>query len=869
MTAWTKTRAGLRSDTVARAVALCVDTRRGVLVVGPPGAGASQCAADIAAGLRAAGVPVVVWDDLDRLPPGATVRPVPDGGILVASARIGATLPAGIERELRTRTTRLPLRNLTRGESEVLVEAAVGMPLAARLVEALWSCSHGNVAALRATFSDLAASGLLRPTRDRMALTVDPVTAAGGVTVDPRLWLDDDNDGDHNDDDDNDGDQAILTTAALARRISLRGLVAWSGDDAVSSLVARGLLVAGEVEGVEVLTVQPPVLASALRAGAGLRRRAQVYEAVLGGAGSGALDSWAPAGSGVLAAAPDPSIVLWALANGGGGDGLVVVDARRVSTTSSRGGGARPVDAVAVLTAARAALDAHDYRTGVEIYQAARRAGVAMTFVQQAELALVAGSSLRLLERLPEAASVLEQALEHLQEGEAGGVGAGRGESSGLLIQIVMARADLAHYRDRGPETALQMIDAARGMLAPDHAGQLMLDALTVVHLTYSGRHREAARAYTALAELESPPPAEWQRRLEANHALSLDMLGQPEAALSILRRLARRARTMVHHAWASEEYLSALFAVVLHGFGVVVLEGEWAPFHAAEHDDAVRIDHGMRRVAQAEIDLSAGDLPAAVSAAADAVDTVEVDGPEDFLPRALSQYALALAMSGQAASAREQLVALRAVPAYTNSPVGPEIRAGEAGVLFCLGRSDEARVLLRVLVDDGLHGAAVRGALVGVMMADAETCRGVAELAVTGDIPVLVQDLAAAVLAENPRRLLEVARRARGYGSQLVAWAAADRARALAAPGSDLCLLAERLLATSDVHGSHVFGASGPSGSVPPGVSLTRRESEIADLVGRGLANAEIATELHLSKRTVEGHLNRIYTKTGARLRG
>ncbi|ODQ97391.1 hypothetical protein BFG51_11305 [Dietzia alimentaria] len=67
MPAWNTTRAAVRSDTVARATARCADTRRGVLVVGPPGAGASRFAADIAAGLRAAGVPVVVWDDLDRL----------------------------------------------------------------------------------------------------------------------------------------------------------------------------------------------------------------------------------------------------------------------------------------------------------------------------------------------------------------------------------------------------------------------------------------------------------------------------------------------------------------------------------------------------------------------------------------------------------------------------------------------------------------------------------------------------------------------------------------------------------------------------------------------------------------------------------
>lgn len=189
MTAWSKTRARLRPDTVARAVALCVDTRRGVLVVGPPGAGASQCAAEIAAGLRAAGVRVTVWDDLDRVsrnraPRGGVAgggatqggstrsgaergavgpvrRVVPDGHVLVASARLGATLPPDDDDEVSIRTTRLPLRDLTRAESEAFVSSVVGIPVSARLVEVLWACSHGNVAALRASFDDLAALSLI------------------------------------------------------------------------------------------------------------------------------------------------------------------------------------------------------------------------------------------------------------------------------------------------------------------------------------------------------------------------------------------------------------------------------------------------------------------------------------------------------------------------------------------------------------------------------------------------------------------------------------------------------------------------------------------------------------------------------------
>ncbi|WP_295649180.1 helix-turn-helix transcriptional regulator [uncultured Dietzia sp.] len=839
MTAWKRTRAVLRPDTVSRAVALAVETRRGVLVVGPPGTGASGCAADIADGLRTAGVPVVLWDDLDRRAPASPE--LPDRAVVVGSARLGAALPPGLADQVSARTTRLPLRALTRGESEAAVSAAVGRSLSTRLVEALWAGSHGNLTALRVTFDDLAARGLVRRAGDRLDLTVDPAAAVAGVAADPRRWVDDDD------------NLTTTTTAALARRITLAELEAIHGESAVSDAVARSLLVTRTDDGVEMLTVQPPVLAGALRDGAdGLRRR-QVYDAVLRGAAIGGTDDTrgehGGARGGLLGvhlrpgrALPDPRIILWALAQG------------------------RDVDAATTLAAARAALDAHDYRTGVDLRHAARRAELDMTALQEAELALVGASCLRLLDRLQETAAALDEA-QALLEGIRGADVDGS-EYVRVLIGTVTARADLAHYRDRHPDTALPMIRDAHRLLPPGHEAHAVLDTLTVVHLTYSGRHREAARAY---AELTSPPPADWERRLEAVHALALDALGRPDEALAVLRRLARRARTMDHHAWASEEYLSALLSVVLHGYGVTALLAELAPFYEVEQDASVRIDHGMRRVAEAEIALSAGDLTGAVAAAADAVDTMEVDGPEDFLPRAVSLYALACAQSGRRADAREALRRVHAVPSYTNSPVGPEIRAAEAGVLYCEGRADDARGIVRELIADGVHGAAVRAAWIGVLMGDPETCRMVGEVGVGGDVAPLMQDLAAMALAANPRRLLDVAQRARGFGLLMVAAAAAERARTLATPGSQTCTLAERMLATTEIRGPHagLVGLGGPAATIPAGVSLTRRESEVADLVGGGLTNAEIAAELHLSKRTVEGHLNRIYTKTGTRLRG
>ena len=52
------------------------------------------------------------------------------------------------------------------------------------------------------------------------------------------------------------------------------------------------------------------------------------------------------------------------------------------------------------------------------------------------------------------------------------------------------------------------------------------------------------------------------------------------------------------------------------------------------------------------------------------------------------------------------------------------------------------------------------------------------------------------------------------------------------------------------------------------PGVSLTRREREVAELAARNLTSREIAEQLVVSARTVENHLQRAYEKMGVRSR-
>ncbi len=48
----------------------------------------------------------------------------------------------------------------------------------------------------------------------------------------------------------------------------------------------------------------------------------------------------------------------------------------------------------------------------------------------------------------------------------------------------------------------------------------------------------------------------------------------------------------------------------------------------------------------------------------------------------------------------------------------------------------------------------------------------------------------------------------------------------------------------------------------------LSRRETEVMELIATGCSNGQIARHLFLSEKTVKNHVNRIYAKLGANSR-
>ncbi len=236
-----------------------------------------------------------------------------------------------------------------------------------------------------------------------------------------------------------------------------------------------------------------------------------------------------------------------------------------------------------------------------------------------------------------------------------------------------------------------------------------------------------------------------------------------------------------------------------------------------------------------------------------------------------LGGMALAAGQMGDAPGAATALARLGDLPPTTMTMMDVGIRRGRAWASVAAGRLTEAGEELRGAVAMAESWGQLAGAAAALhdllrLGGGVSVARRIQELSeqVDGDLMAARTTLAGAVIAGSGDRAAEAADQFESVGALLFAAEAATLEQRLASEAG----LSRRVTAAAARAATLVEACESPD---TPGLSartesvpLTPREREIATLAADGLSSREIGQALFVSNRTVDNHLQRIYTKLG-----
>jgi DNA-binding CsgD family transcriptional regulator len=231
---------------------------------------------------------------------------------------------------------------------------------------------------------------------------------------------------------------------------------------------------------------------------------------------------------------------------------------------------------------------------------------------------------------------------------------------------------------------------------------------------------------------------------------------------------------------------------------------------------------------------------------------------------------AWALALRGERSAATRVAHQARATNAGLTRMMEPECRRSEAAVLAAVGdRGRAARML--VLAADQAAGGGLTTLELGALH-DLVRLGEVGYLDRLADVAARVDGVFAPLALSHAKALAD----GNGDGLGEVAWAYSEaglrlHAAEAAAQASASHRTARRERAAAGwARRAREFDAPvGAAGSpalalLGEPVALTDREREVATMAAAGRASKEIAVELGVSRRTVDNHLHRAYTKLG-----
>lgn len=784
-----------------------------VRVLAPDAATIDDAASDAAAALhkghRGAGAPVLRVDDLDDLDDASAA--VVARLALTRAARVVATRRPGpapeavasLWREAGLRRIEVPA--LDEDDTSTLVRDALGGLLDGRAAATIWTVSRGNPQVVHDVVVASVEVGALSCTDGFWRLVGEP--RVGGPTAEQVA--------------------AVLAELDVHERDGIDAL-GFAGPVPLAlaeAMVATSVLEALERHGMvevvadaSVIQLADPAMAVVVTAGLKtLRRRGLAQRA-------------ATAYDAIALPDPDPGLALqaavWQLEAG------------------------RPLDASALVAAARLAVDRRDTVLGERLAGAAARAG--------------AGAEAVLLQ------SWCADELGNT-EGSSRALAGYQPSDDAERVALAIRRAEQQYWIRRDRELATAILREAEADAAEPWA--LAAPAQGAVFAVLDGRPLEALATAEPLLD-HAEPQVSSTAALAATIALAtvdrpVDAHQVAEQAMAELAELADARDALFID--PGVHIIGLLFA--LQGQGRLTEADQLVtevyrhtltrPGHQAQGWSAMLRAYGL---------LAMGRPAAAAEAAQEAElvwDSALLQGTARW---SATIAALAFGEMGDLDGLQQALERVDARDPAGFELFAPEVHRARAWSALRRGEDPvpELEAAAELALERGLASLAAAAAHDLVRIGRPATASAV--LRRTGGAGAVTEArraLAAAALAGDPVELTRAAEAFAGFGA--AGWAAEARALAAAGDPARARALRPEVVALVEATGlaTPPLAALVAEPTAAPASVLTAREDEVARLAASGLANREIAERLVVSLRTVENHLHRTFTKLGVTTRG
>ena len=423
-------------------------------------------------------------------------------------------------------------------------------------------------------------------------------------------------------------------------------------------------------------------------------------------------------------------------------------------------------------------------------------------------------------------------------------------------------RADTVRYAPPAArQAALDVLDSL-GAEGTDPGG--MLDVAWASLAFSGGRYAELVDRLTPVHAAGAAAGVERWTVCGSVLAASLAALGRQEESLVVTGE--------VEAVWRLGELGAELATVVLAGLNVALLTcGQWGRVQenllsqGAQDPYRDPRDGGVNDLGLALVHLFRGDGHRARVLLRSAVAETALRDAFQMAGLARAALAWAEALAGDASAARAELERYSPTTWLDyDGPVSPSFSLSGARLELGDDVVDDVVVRGRALLDAGHLGnaAVVLSQAARHGSADAVALLRAMLMEQPGPWMLAARDHAEGVATRDASLLVRTAQTL--LADRNLGFAADAAAAALAVPGAP----PDAVRAATRIQQAARRGNAASAGAEDGRGPLTRRERDVAERAARRLTNAEIAAELHLSVRTVEGYLQSAFGKLGVNSR-